>query len=89
MLRPIVNFSLSQTKMLCLLDWYAFEVFLSSDGAHFVRIWPWAASTDDLAVSFYKNGKEVKNYRIKDLVQGASSTGEESSGTMTKMLSYF
>ena len=54
------------------VDWYAFGVFPSSDGEHLVRMWPSAASTDHLAVSFYKNGKEVKNYGIKDLVHDAS-----------------
>jgi hypothetical protein len=52
--------------------WYAFEVFPSSDGEHLVRMWPWASSTDDPAVFFYKRGKEVKTYRIKDLVRDDS-----------------
>lgn len=54
------------------IDWYAFEVFPSSDGEHLVRMWPWAVSTDDPVVSFYRNGKEVKTYRIKDLVRDES-----------------
>jgi hypothetical protein len=54
------------------VDWYAYEVFPSSDGEHLVRIWSMSVSVDDSAVSFYKNGKEVKNYRIKDLIRNVS-----------------
>jgi hypothetical protein len=54
------------------VDWYAFEVFPSSDGEHLIRMGPWAGSTDQLALSFHRNGKEIKNYRIKDLVHDNS-----------------
>jgi len=55
------------------VDWYAFEVFPHFDGEHLVRMGgSWTASTDHLAVSFYKNGKEIKSYRIKDLVHDES-----------------
>jgi len=54
------------------VDWYAFEVFPSSDGEHLIRMGPWAGSTQQLALSFHKNGKEIKNYRIKDLVHDES-----------------
>jgi hypothetical protein len=60
------------TTPLWVVDWYAFEVFPSSDGEHLVRMGPWAASTGAPAVSFYRNGKEVKTYRIKDLVRDES-----------------
>ena len=49
-------------------DWYAFEVYPSSDGEHLIRMGPWAGSTHQLGLSFHKNGTEIKNYRIKDLV---------------------
>jgi len=48
--------------------WYSFEVYPSSDGKHVVRMGPWASSTEQLAVAFYENGKEIKQYLIKDLV---------------------
>ena len=54
------------------VDWYTFEVFPSSDGEHLIRMGPWASSTHQLALSFHKNGKEIKNYRIKDLVHDES-----------------
>ena len=54
------------------VDWYAFEVFPSSDGKHLIRMGPWAGSTLQLALSFHKNGKEIKSYRIKDLVRDES-----------------
>lgn len=54
------------------VDWYAFEVFPSSDGEYLVRMGPWASSTHQLALSFHKNGKEIKKYRIKDLIHDES-----------------
>lgn len=54
------------------VDWYAFEVFPSSDGEHLIQIGPWASSTEQLALSFHKNGEEIKKYRIKDLVRDES-----------------
>lgn len=54
------------------VDWYAFEVFPSSDGEHLVRMGPWASSTEQLAVAFYQNGKEITRYQIKDLVRDES-----------------
>ena len=49
--------------------WYSFTVYPSSDGKHLVRMGPWASSTDQLAVAFYENGKEIKQYLIKDLIR--------------------
>lgn len=54
------------------VDWYAFEVFPSSDGEHLAVAWPFAHSTQSLAVSFFASGKTVKEYRIKDLVHDES-----------------
>jgi hypothetical protein len=48
--------------------WYSFEVYPSSDGRHVVRMGPRASYIGELAVSFHDNGKEIKAYRIKDLV---------------------
>lgn len=49
--------------------WYSFEVYPSSDGRHLVRMGPWASSTTQLALSFHRDGKEIKRYQIKDLIR--------------------
>ena len=55
---------------------YLFEVFLSFDGMHLVKMRPWASgpgpSDDDLAVEFYKSGKLIESYSTRDLVSDAS-----------------
>ncbi len=52
------------------VDWYAYEVKVSSDGHHLVRWGPWPTKYDydALAVAFYEDGRETKDYRVKDLV---------------------
>lgn len=57
------------SKPLWTVYWYSFEVYPSSDGKHIVRMGPWASSTDQLALAFYENGKDLKQYFIKDLVR--------------------
>jgi hypothetical protein len=52
--------------------WYSFEVYPSSDGRHVVRMGPWASDVEEPAVSFYRDGNELKTYRIKDLVRDES-----------------
>lgn len=54
------------------IDWYAFKVFPSSDGIHLIRMGPWASSTDDLSLAFYKNGEEIKKYNVRNLVRDNS-----------------
>jgi len=54
------------------VDWYAFEVFPSADGAHLARIWPWAATPEAPAVTFYRSGQELRTYRVRDLVRDES-----------------
>lgn len=49
--------------------WYSFAVYPASDGKHVVRMGPWAQTTSDLAIAFYENGKELKQYAILDLVK--------------------
>jgi len=49
--------------------WYSFSVYPSSDGKYVVRIGPWAQSTSNLAIAFYKEGKELEKYFIHDLVE--------------------
>ena len=50
------------------VDWYAFGVIPDSDGRHLMRWGPWASSTDQLALSFYEDGKEIKRYLVWELV---------------------
>ncbi len=57
------------TTPLWVVHWYAFGVYPSSDGKHLVRMGPWASSTGQLALSFHENGKEIKQYFIRDLVR--------------------
>lgn len=54
--------------------WYAFRVYISSDGQYLVRTGSFLTeghepSEEDLAVAFYKHGKELKVYSTKDLVK--------------------
>lgn len=56
--------------------WYSFQVFLSHDGHHLVRMGPWNVGSwpeaDDLAVAFYADGKLLKSYSTADLVKDHS-----------------
>ena len=57
------------TTPLWVVHWYSFVVYPSSDGMHLVRTGPWASSVDELALSFHRNGQEIKSYAIKDLIR--------------------
>jgi hypothetical protein len=50
------------------VDWYAGQVEISSDGIYLVRWGPWASEYNELALAFYKNGQEIKRYRVNELV---------------------
>lgn len=52
------------------INWYAFEVDLSSDGQYLVRRGPWADTHDysDLALAFYENGELLKSFEVVNLV---------------------
>lgn len=56
--------------------WYSFQVFLSHDGRHLVRMGPWSVGSepahDDLAVAFYQDGKLLKSYSTAELVKDHS-----------------
>ncbi len=56
------------TKPLWTVDWYAFRVTVASDGISLVRHGRWASSTDEEACSFFANGKLLRSYEIRDLV---------------------
>ena len=56
--------------------WYSTETFLSHDGYFLVAIGPWHGGSqprkEDLALSFYSDGKLIKQYSTADLVKDAS-----------------
>lgn len=54
---------------LWVIDWSA-QVFLPSDGIHLVRKGKWAriGDYDEEAITFFAQGKPVKMYRVRDLV---------------------
>jgi len=60
-------------KMWQLNNFFASNVFLSNDCQNLIRMGEWAfgqePSHEDLAVSFYKNGKFLRQYSTKDLVK--------------------
>jgi hypothetical protein len=58
------------TTPLWTVDWYAFQVALSSDGKYLIRWgpWPFHGNYDELALAFYKDGQELQQYTVKDLV---------------------
>ena len=61
-------------RPLWMVDWYAFSIYASSDGTHLVRMGSWPrviggeANLEQLAFSFYENGKLIRHYMISDLV---------------------
>ena len=61
--------------LLWTVDWFAFNVYVSSDGKHLVRMGSCAdlnnkrePNLKELAVAFYENGKLLKEYLIYDLI---------------------
>lgn len=55
------------TEPLWTVDWYSFSI-LGADGVHLVRRGPWAKSLSDEAFTFFANGKQLRSYKISDLV---------------------
>jgi len=55
------------------VDWYAQKVLLSADGSTLIKFGPWARTTADLAIAFYRNGKLLHEYTISDLITDESS----------------
>ena len=51
------------------VDWYSFNVVPCSDGRHLVEFGPWPTSYTELALAFHALGRELKRYRIDELVQ--------------------
>ena len=56
------------TVPLWTVDWYATAVVLPSDGVHLIRKGPWASTSSDEALTFFASGKELKAYKVKDLI---------------------
>lgn len=56
--------------------WYSWQVFISIEGRHLVRMGPWSDGHEpeekDLAVAFYQDGKLLKQYSTADLVKDKS-----------------
>jgi hypothetical protein len=46
---------------------YAYKVFVSSDGHHIAKTGWWANSTSDEALTFYKDGRVISSYSVKDV----------------------
>ncbi|MBA3255993.1 MAG: hypothetical protein H0T64_05010 [Pyrinomonadaceae bacterium] len=57
------------TTPLWKIDWYSDGVLVASDGIHLVRLGPWARSLSDEAFTFFANGKELRSYKVGDLVE--------------------
>lgn len=56
------------TTPLWTVDWYAYSVLVASDGVHLVREGPWAENSFTEAFSFVENGREIRSYRVTDLL---------------------
>lgn len=60
-------------------NWYEFQVYLSDDGDHLVRMGPWAwdqVNHADLAVAFYERGKLLRAHLVCDLLKDPSCVSE-------------
>ena len=57
-------------KPLWTVNWYAFDVEISSDGKYLARWGPWPLSNNysELALAFYEEGREISKYRVNELV---------------------
>lgn len=56
-------------------NWYAYNVYLSNDGHYLMNPGPWPVSpidSTDLALTFYKDGKQLKSYYTLDLIKDTS-----------------
>lgn len=61
----------SSIELLWNIDWYAYDVCLSSDGEYLIRWgdWPFDSDYETLAIAFYNRNQEIKAYVVKDLVR--------------------
>ena len=60
-------------KLLWSVDWYAHSVGLANDGHHLVRDGFWGSpvvpSLEGEAVTFFRDGKPIRTYRVGDLIK--------------------
>ena len=63
------------TTPLWIVDWYASDVEISSDGHHLVKYGPWPSGSrihlgnyGELAFAFYDDGREIQSYQVGQLV---------------------
>ncbi len=55
--------------------WYSYQVFISNDGTHLIRMGDWPSGRpkkEDLALAFYVNGKEIKRHSTLDMLKEPS-----------------
>lgn len=97
-------YRIGSTKPLWTVDWYSFDVRACSDGVHLVRFGPWADSGDEgktLAVAFYRSGKKIRSYAVRDLISNykelpgtishywwMKSSGFDDAGKRLKIITY-
>jgi hypothetical protein len=55
--------------------WYSPQTFISNDGHSLVRMGPWASKplSEELAIAFYSDGREVRRYVVADLIEDEST----------------
>lgn len=63
----------NSAKPLWTVDWYSYQVFISSDGKYLVRTGSWASKETDEAFSFFDEGKLIKTYQINEIVRYVSA----------------
>lgn len=59
-------------RVLWTVDFYARRIMTLDDGVTLIRLGPWASdrkNLSDLAIAFYRNGKEIRRYLVKDLLR--------------------
>jgi hypothetical protein len=63
----------SSEKLWGVSGWYSFKTLLSDDGEYLVRMGDWPEGSEpshnDIAVVFYKEGKEIKKYSTAELIE--------------------
>lgn len=84
-------YDIKTNKLLWSINWYSYEVHLSNDGVYLIQPGPWASSSnyDENAVSFYKNGKLLKSYMVKQLVTDLNSVQHSISHYMWRKTTSF
>lgn len=56
------------TTPLWVVDWYAYSVLAPSDGIHLIRRGLWAENDSSEAVTFFAKGKQIRSYKVGELV---------------------